>query len=78
MKRIYPIGCYLFNGVRVDSGVDPYDFSSLTHSQKKNIVVKLRNTKLMPHEEVKFTDLKKDREYSKKLIFLKELTKFGH
>ena len=57
---------HLCHGIRRDSGkmfrtFNPTEFfSAMTDSQKNNIVKKLTNTKLMPHEKVKFTVLKKD------------------
>lgn len=81
MKKILCLSP-LCHGIRRDSGkipniVDPsYLFSTMTESQKKNIVVKLTNTNFMPHENAKFTELKKDREKFIKEMFLRELKKF--
>ena len=70
------MGAFLFNhanGVRIDSGVvnsgaDIFQRISnpqaLDDSEKKNIVIKLRGTKLTPCEKIKFSDINEKIKFS--------------
>jgi len=67
MKKICLLNCFgdIINGIRLDSGAataGSYSVPSvmdLSVQHRSEIVVKIKNINLLPHEKVKFTELKK-------------------
>lgn len=68
MKKFCLLNCLgigVINGIRLDSGavnVGDYVVPSamdLSVKHRSDIVVKIKNMNLLPHEKVKFTELKK-------------------
>ena len=67
MKKVCLLNCLggIINGIRLDSGsatAGSYSVPSamdLTVQHRSEIVVKIKGVDLLPHEKVKFTELKK-------------------